>query len=250
MKAVILAAGQGSRLRPLTNDRPKAMIDFHGRTLLERQIDRFLKFGITDIAVVTGYCHEVVKSDYPVKWFHNHEYGQTNMVYSLFCAESFLQGDIIVSYGDILYEDQVLERLLCSERDIAVIGDKDWESYYARRFGDPYLEAESFQYDADRRLVSIGKANAKPEEIMAQYIGLFKLNERGMHQAMTIYRDIKHSTLPVGWGKPFREAYMTDFLQELVKRDCPIYAELVNRGWHEIDSLSDYELAKQDFIEK
>ena len=86
MKAIILAAGEGKRLRPLTNDRPKAMVKLFGMTLLERQINTFKNCGINDIIVVGGYKDEII--NFPnIKKYKNVDYDSTNMVETLFCAK-------------------------------------------------------------------------------------------------------------------------------------------------------------------
>ena len=70
MKAIILAAGEGKRLRPLTEDVPKCMVTLFGKSLLERQIEIFRQCGIDDISIVTGYCHD--KITFPnVQYFRN-----------------------------------------------------------------------------------------------------------------------------------------------------------------------------------
>ena len=103
MNAIILAAGQGKRLAPLTEHKPKCMVNLFGKTLLERQISVFRECGITDISVVTGYRSKLV--DLPgLKIFQNKKFETTNMVESLFCASQELNEQTIVSYGDIIFE--------------------------------------------------------------------------------------------------------------------------------------------------
>ncbi|WP_027087257.1 NTP transferase domain-containing protein [Cohnella panacarvi] len=250
MKAIILAAGQGKRLRPLTADRPKAMVELHGQTLLDRQIARFHKYGIYDVTVVTGYCGESVKSNYSFNVKSNESYASTNMAYSLFCARDQLLGgdDVIISYGDILYDDQVLETLLSSPRDIAIAVDMEWKRYYSERFANPFEDAESLIYDKEYRLISIGKSNPHPDEVMAQYIGLLKFSGDGCKFLLSTHEKARDSTDLIGWGRAFPNAYMTDLVQELINRDIPVHAVPIRRGWYEIDSLSDYEVVNRSII--
>ena len=107
LNIIILAAGQGKRLSPLTNNKPKCMVDLFGKTLLEWQVSAFKKCGITDISVVTGYRSELI--DLPgLEFFQNKKFETTNMVESLFCASEKLNKSTIVSYGDIIFEEKVL----------------------------------------------------------------------------------------------------------------------------------------------
>ena len=95
MNAIILAAGEGKRLRPLTNDRPKCLIEFCGKTLLERQIEIFNKCGIDEICVVTGYNSHMFK-DKNLEYINNSNFATTNMLKSLFCAKEKISKSTIV----------------------------------------------------------------------------------------------------------------------------------------------------------
>src|SRR5688500_11038954 len=155
-QAVILAAGQGQRLKPLTNDRPKGMVDVAGSTIIERQIGLFRRAGIDDIAVVKGFCAESVP-DYGIRHYVNGEYSRTNMVYSLFAADAGFGGqDLVVSYGDILYSEAVLRALLASTAPVSVVVDLEWERYFRQRMDNPYDDAESLVLDESGRIRSIG----------------------------------------------------------------------------------------------
>jgi len=110
MKAIILAAGEGKRLRPLTNSKPKSMVKFFDKSILEQQISIMKKCGIDDIIIVTGYKSELIK--FPnIKFRNNSNFQNTNMVETLFCAQDDLKGDVIISYADILYEVNILKKL-------------------------------------------------------------------------------------------------------------------------------------------
>ena len=104
MNAIILAAGKGERLRPLTENKPKCLVSLFGKTLLEWQIETFHNQGIDDITIVTGYKSDLIK--YPeIKKIQNKNYDSTNMVETLFCAKDELKESTIVSYGDILFNE-------------------------------------------------------------------------------------------------------------------------------------------------
>ena len=109
MRAVILAAGCGTRLRPLTDNRPKCMVELAGSSLLERQLMVLRAAGIDQITVVTGFRSDKIDAD-GCHLVHNPDYSVTNMVATLFCArEAFsAEHDLLISYGDIVYEPRVL----------------------------------------------------------------------------------------------------------------------------------------------
>ncbi len=100
MKAIILAAGRGSRMNHLTDDIPKCLVKLNGKSLLSRQIESLRKAGISEIGIVTGYKHELLRNVADFE-FHNPHWADTNMVSSLVCADSWLRYEpCIVSYSD------------------------------------------------------------------------------------------------------------------------------------------------------
>ena len=114
MKAIILAAGQGTRLRPFTNDRPKCMVEFNDKPIINYIIETMHYVEISDIHIVTGYKSEVLKAhlknEKGVTFHLNKEYDSTNMLYSLWCASNEFNDDVIISYSDIIYsKDQLIK---------------------------------------------------------------------------------------------------------------------------------------------
>lgn len=243
MKAIILAAGMGSRLGRYTANRPKCLLEVGGQSLLERQVATFTRLGITDIVVVKGYAAEAVTLG-GVRYYINDAYADTNMVFSLFCAEPEIEGEVVISYADILYEDSVLRSLLnASVSDILVVVDMAWRRYFEDRFDDPFSEAESLILGTDLRILDIGRSHPPVTDIQAQYIGLIKLTTIGSQ----VFRQAYHQAKDEFWNKPwqrgrvFQKAYMTDFLQALIDAGNPVSAVSVENGWIEFDTAADYE---------
>jgi choline kinase len=244
--AIVLAAGQGQRLKPLTSDRPKGMVDVGGQTIIERQRRAFERLGIDRVAIVKGFCARSVL-DYSAAHYVNEEYDTTNMVYSLFCAEEeFVSADsVIVSYGDILYTDDVLRTLMSSQAAVSVVVDLEWKAYFAKRFDDPYADAESLVLAGNGSITSIGQRDPTVEDVQAQYIGLIKFDRGGLDAIRQIRDQAAIDDSLIGWGRPWRKAFMTDLLQELVNRGTEVRAVPIRGGWCEIDSLRDHEIAEQ-----
>src|SRR5579864_1590854 len=110
-RAIILAAGRGSRMKDLTDAAPKCLIQVRGRTLLDRQLDSLRAAGIDEIAIVTGYKRELLagRAD---REFHNPTWERTNMVASLACADEWLREHVcVVSYSDIFFEARAVRSL-------------------------------------------------------------------------------------------------------------------------------------------
>jgi len=245
MKAIILSAGQGKRLKPMTNDRPKGMVEVAGRPIIERQLQLFNKVGINDVTVVDGFCAESIP-DYGVRRRSNPDFGTTNMVYSLFCAEDLFGNEpVIVSYGDILYSERTLRALIASTDPIAVVVDLEWKGYFSERFDDPFEDAESLVIDEDNGISSIGQCQPDADAVQAQYIGLMKFAESGLSAIRGIRESVASTDELIGWGRSWKNAYMTDLLQELVNRQIPVAPVSIRGEWCEIDSLRDFGLAEK-----
>ena len=250
-KALIIAAGLGSRLKKHTENLPKCMLDFGGKTLLQRQLDSYKKNGINDISLIRGYKKE--KINYKgIKYFENTDYKNNNILNSIFYAEKVINGNIIISYSDILFDSSVVERTLSSDHDISVIVDIDWRGYYVGRKDHPISEAENVIFNSNNEVEKIGKINTENEEVHGEFIGMIKLSNRGTE----IFKEHFHRLKKIYWNKPFQrakifqKAYLTDFIQELVDIGIKVHCVIIESGWKEIDTVEDYKKALVGFNKK
>lgn len=179
MNTIILCAGQGTRLKPLTNDKPKCMVELFGKPLLNWQIDILHECGINDITIVTGYKKEVIDYD-NITFFSNPDFSSTNMVETLFCANKVMFDNIIVSYGDIIYEKSVLDSLISSNDEISVVVDQNWKDLWELRFKNPLDDAESLEIDSSGNISEIGQKVTDFSKIHGQFIGLMKFQGNGL----------------------------------------------------------------------
>lgn len=114
MQAVILAAGLGKRIQPITNSIPKCLIEVNGKRIIHHQLDILNRLGIQDVIVVVGYLQEKIRTivGSRVVYIENPIYSITNSSYSLWLAREFLSGDFIYLNGDLLFHEYILRRLL------------------------------------------------------------------------------------------------------------------------------------------
>ena len=250
-KALIIAAGLGSRLKKHTENLPKCMLDFGGKTLLQRQLDAYKKCGVKDISLIRGYKKE--KINYKgIKYFENTDYKNNNILNSIFYAEKIINGNIIISYSDILFDSSVVERTLDSDHDISVVVDIDWRGYYVGRKDHPISEAENVIFNSNNEVEKIGKINTGKEEVHGEFIGMIKLSDRGTE----IFKEHFHRLKKIYWNKPFQrakifqKAYLTDFIQELVDIGIKVHCVIIESGWKEIDTVEDYKKALTGFNKK
>jgi len=248
-KAIILAAGMGTRLRPFTNDRPKCLVEINGQSLLDSQLKTLRANSISDITVIGGYKGHMLKNK-ETELIVNEQYETTNMVYSLFCAKSKLNGECLISYGDIVYSNDILESLLASTDDISIVIDKNWQAYWEARFSNPLDDAETLTLSNGNTITEIGKKPRSIKEINGQYIGLMKFSSKGISQLNELYRTL----LAKGecMGKTIESAYMTDIIQEAINAGYSVKAVPIFSEWIEVDSVSDLQnettLSRHDVI--
>lgn len=235
MRAVILAAGRGSRMGPLGDDRPKCLVELEGRPLIERQIAALRRGGVEEIGVVRGYRAEMI--DLPgLCRFANERWAETNMVMSLAAAALWLRsGPVIVSYADIFYRGELVRGLLHAPGELVITYDRDWRSLWARRFADPLSDAETFRIDAGGRLLEIGGRTTRVEDIEGQYMGLLKFTP----PAWSAVEELLDTLDP-----PVRDRLdVTGLLRRLLAgNQLPIQTFATSGQWGEIDNAEDVEL--------
>jgi len=247
-KAIILAAGFEPQLLPLTQDRPKTMLEVKGRTILERQVEALGRVGIRDVVVVRGYKKEQVTAP-GVRFVDNDRYAETGELHSLLQAEADLDGPCVVLYGDIIFEEPVLEKLVRSQADVAVVVDRAFADTLraglplppgpldlvitetppnGRRFVAP---------EGGSRVLRIGP-EVTPEDAHGEFIGLAMLSATGAR----LLREV-HAELDSSRAEGLERSSITHILQALIDRGHPVVAVDIHKGWMEIDSFDDYRRA-------
>lgn len=247
MKAIILAAGKGSRLGEICRNKPKCLMTIEDNTLLEIQINTLHACGIEDISVVTGYHAD--KIDLPgLKYYKNPDYAKTNVLHSLFAARKELSNSVLVLYSDIIFEEQVVKRLIDSTHDIALGVMVNWQEAAKQRNAIALDDLEMVYFDAENRIERIGKGLDEKYQTQGQFIGMVKYSPRGSEILKTNYDRVKkhYSKSPLGEAKTFEKAWQTDLFQEMTELGIPLHCVIIERGWMEIDTPEDYQRAQTD----
>lgn len=242
MKAIILAAGRGTRLAPLTDTVPKCMVKYRDKTLIRYILDAYSNCNISNITIVGGYKMEVLKrhlADEQINFCFNKEFATTNMVYSLFCAASEFNDDLIISYSDIIYGKRTLETLMADNSPIAVVVDKKWKELWMIRMEYPLDDVESLKLGPGNNIIELGKKPRSEKEIQGQYIGLLKIKKEALNSVRDFYNLLDKKAIYD--GKDFNNMFMTTFVQSIINKLMPVKAVPIEGGWLEIDSLTDLE---------
>ena len=248
MNAIIIAGGNSTRIRPLSNEIPKTMIEIYGKSILEKQIELFQRYGISDITVVTGYQSE--KINLPnITCIKNEKYKSTNINEGLFCAKAKLNDSVVIAYGDLMFEYEVLERILNFKGDIGVGVRLNWKPHYKGRTLHPISEAENVVIE-NNKIVKIRKNISKCEknQIIGEFIGIMKLSKNASDILVQKYLELQKSHIGKFHNAPsLKQAYTTDMLQEIIDSDYLVEPVIIEGKWCEIDTIQDIEYAKRIF---
>lgn len=252
---IIIAAGFGSRLMPLTEDSPKCMLPVQSIPILHRALGTFDELGVQEKAVIGGYKIENLVLTDGAHLVTNPEYQSNNILHSLsYARNEFAYGmDTIVSYADIVFSKHIVEALLSdSQGDISLLVDTRWKRRYDGRDLHVVADAEWANFDSNGRLLKIGKGLIESQsetDDWGEFIGLTKFTTKGANTFWDIFDEINQQLKPdqsfqsaLEWQK----SYLADLFQELVDRGIPVNCVPVEGGWEEIDTKEDYDYA-QDF---
>jgi L-glutamine-phosphate cytidylyltransferase len=252
VRLIVLAAGQGTRLRPLTEDRPKTLVPFLGRPILEWTLAAAADAGISDVTVIGGYRSDRLDV-YPVRHLRNEAFKSTSMVGTLMVADGCFGDGFVMSYGDIVYRPEVLRAVLASQAEVGVVVDLDWRAFWERRFGDPLLDAESLRLRSDGTIDSIGRKPKNVDDIQGQYIGLVAFRGRGVDALREIWgragEDASAGRPILGRAPTLARLAMTDVLDALSAGGrVPVTAVPIHGGWVEIDSPEDIAAGEERWL--
>jgi len=228
MKAIILAAGYGSRMYPLVQDMPKCLLTIKGETLLARQLRIVRSCDISDITVVTGFHSEKIVKQYGehVSIRHNPHYEITGNIFSLWIARDLLTDDVIVVNADIIFTEEPLKDLLVDDNVYCLVVDKR----PVRR------DERKVKVSGD---VIVDTSMTMPaEEAFGEAIGVAKIKREGVEDFQkSLFECVKrdsHSGWPDTFGDLARKGHRVNFI-------------LINTPWIEVDTKEDYEEAKRLF---
>lgn len=234
MKAVILAAGIASRLRPLTDKTPKCLLKVGNKNILALTIDNIIANHISELIIVTGYLEQQIKdfvfSEYPqlnVKYIYNKFFDSTNNIYSLWLTKDHLLGeDMLLMDSDIIFDKNIITKLLAS----------GYENCLALKRHKVHLEEIKTKVDSTGRINEIGK-DVIPKEAIGESIGIEKFSAELVNKLFTL---LDYKMLVEKKVNLFYEAAF----QELIEKGENIFViDVTDNICMEIDTPHDLEVA-------
>ncbi len=235
---IVIAASRGGKLGDLTEDQPKCMVDIRGKPLLRRLVSTLKKGGVRNVTVVRGYKKE--KIDLPsITTVDNDSYDTTGEAYSLSRALPHMEGDCILSYGDILFRRFILDALLASTADIVLAVDARGQGQdfhdagrkvdlvsCTRPFSGDYLEEIE-----PTAVLKIGN-DLSSNEVHGEWIGLARTNACGSEI-------IREQLKVMEKAKKLETATLLDLFSAILDAGHPITALYITGHWLDVDDAFD-----------
>jgi choline kinase len=241
MKGLILAAGRGSRLGPLTRAKHKAEMTVAGDTLVGHALQAFQSIQVNKVALCSGYRHENLSPLFEFE-FHNSRWESTNMVASMMEADSWLSsGRTIVAYGDIIFDAEILQSVLNRPGDIVLPINMTWLELWQRRFSQPFEDAETLQFNDAFQLTAIGGRPTSLAEVQGQFMGVLVLSKVGWEQLKKVYFSTPNAEIS--------GIDLTALLSRALKAGVEVSCVPTTGRWAEVDSGHDLQIARNIFEE-
>ena len=240
IKAVILAAGVGSRIRPLTDNCPKSLLMINGKTILEMMISHIQKCGISEIVFVLGYLQDQIKDyvktqfpDLVAHYITNKKYKETNTGYSLLLTKDLVQNSTFIKFdADVVFDISILKNLIDSEHDNCLCIDKNIN-----------LDVEEIKViiREENRVVKASRT-VNPEDATRESIGIEKISPEAAHALFSeleiMMKDEQH-----------HQEYYEAAYERIIEKDVPFHAlDISGLKWTEIDTKEDFLTAESLLI--
>jgi L-glutamine-phosphate cytidylyltransferase len=224
VKAIITAAGRGSRLGALTRYIPKGLLPVDGESIIARQLRILELYGITDVAIVTGYRSERIVELFKdrVTFFHNPDYSTTTSTASLCKAIDFMDTDMVVMSSDTVFPEKSLRVLLQNQHRYCLLIDHR------------HCDSEAVKVEVNgSRILKAGK-ELPVENAFGEWTYISRIKESGLAAYKIVLQECALKKL----GR-------SQIFVGLIHRGYGVYYELMNGEWTEVDFVKDYREAKR-----
>lgn len=228
MQLIVLAAGRGSRLPEKFRFNPKCLCQVNGKTIFEHNLNFFKKF--KKKIIIGGYKNNLLKKfskKYSFKLIKNKNFKSTNMVESLFIASNYVKDDVVICYGDIIFDSSLFNQL--KKKDNLIPLNINWFDFWKKR-----MSRKKIMFDAEDvkisngRLISIGnRINNKMPKY--QFMGVLKMKKNSFYILRRFYKSINNKKID-----------MTTFIDKSIQ-EKKINFKIIKykRSWFEIDTYND-----------
>ena len=250
LKAIILAAGKGSRLVESTFGSPKPLIDINGISLIQRQINLLKKQKIEKIIIIRGYKLNEFELE-NVNYVDDLKFDEHDQLGSLIAGINEIDEEILIIFGDILFDEKIIQQMINSDDEISVAVDPNWTKSYEKRHDNP-IELAGKVLIINNQILDFSEQLPIQKEgfEIAEFLGLIKIKKTSTKKIRDLLKDLSQNHEgKFHDAKSFQYAKLTDFLQELIKLQTKITPIFINGNWCEIDTPMDLEIARKKFVD-
>ncbi len=239
LRGVILAQSRGLAFHELTRDKPKTMIEVGHRPILHRLVEQFRQVGTRDIVVLRGFEKDMVHAP-NVEFIDNDDHATTGEAYTLYQARERLTGDLVVSFGDILFRRYTLSNLVQEEGDLVIAVDGAWRGRRAPNGREDYVRSSrpySLDYREEEVFLEEMNPAIDPEAIDGEWIGLLKATGQGTESLKAALEDLSRS-------EAFAEMQLYDVFNKMLRQGAKVRILFVAGQWIDVDNLEDLSQAQ------
>lgn len=247
MNAIIIAAGSGKRISNDVKNIPKSMVNVNGKPIIEYQLSVLKKAGINEVCVITGPYSEKfnIKN---IKYVKDEKYQKHDILGSLMEAKKYFKENTLVLYSDIIFELEIIEKIMNSKEDISIAVDMNWEKNYEGRTEHPKSEAENVELKNNIEIIRIKKNIENLNNNVGEFLGIIKFTNKGSQLFVKKYEELINKNAGLFHeASSILNAYVTDMIQELIDSNIKIKPILVSGKWCEIDTMQDLKNAEKIF---
>jgi choline kinase len=252
VKAIIIGAGRGSRLRHLTEEIPKTLVPILGRPMLDGILEALAAGGLRppDVVFICGYLAGTIRARYPaLSYVENPEWERNNILASLMYARDRMAGGFVSTYADIVYRPSIVEALARSPHDLTVACDTAWRRRYVGRSQHPETDAEKLRAEGSRVVEMSRRIDS--EAAAGEFIGVMKASPAGAARLVRAFDEARarYAGRVFREGRTFEKAYLIDLFQEMLERGSAFHRVDTFGGYMEIDTEQDLASAAQWWAE-
>ena len=241
IKTIIPAAGAplDPKLRSVVlKDTPACMLDINGKSVLQRNIEMLNSIGINAINVITGYNSSKINID-GINKIENKDYAETGILHSIMCAEEQMDEKTLIIYSDILFEKNILERLIKREDDIILVVDSSYKTREMDQSNvsdlvvakkDPVQEDRALKLEEDNEIVMIGQ-DIPQDKANFEFIGMALFSKKGIVLLKKFYKESPEE---------LSKADFTKIIQKIINKGYKVSCLEVHKGWTEVHTFEDY----------
>jgi L-glutamine-phosphate cytidylyltransferase len=235
MQLILLAAGRGTRLPKKFRNKPKCLAELNNKPIIDYNLEFFSKF--SDKYMITGFKNNLLKKfckKNKFKMIQNQKFKSTNMVYSMFLATKYVKEDVVICYGDIIFDSSVYNLLIESNNIMPL--NVNWLKHWKKRmtYKDIIKDAEDIVVEK-KYIRKIGEP-IKKKLPSTQYMGIYKIKKKSFIKISLFFNKLENKKID-----------MTNFINKAITKNIlKIKVKKFKSFWYEIDNEKDFNVAKKE----